>query len=137
MKLTDISSGVVLNLPNDLVWSDEFSWQSTVGEVAYSLTGALLYEVGDKQSGRFITLQAPDDTMAWVPRSTMLALKAWLQPATRKMKLSLEYPSDTREFIVMFRHNEEALTSSPVTTFASHDTTDWFKVSLKLMEVEL
>lgn len=137
MKLIDISTGDTLNLPSDLVWTDEFSWCPTAGEYAYSLTGALLYEVGDKQSGREITLVAPDDTMAWVSRATMLTLKSWLQPATRKMRLKLEYPTDTREFVVMFKHGADPISASPVTTFASHDPGDWFKVSLKLLEVPL
>jgi len=137
MKLIDTASLAEISLPNDLLWSDEFSWNSTSGEVAYSLTGALIYEVGNKQSGRYITLEAPDDEMAWIPRSALLTLRSWMQPALRTMRLKLEYPTDTREFVVMFRHGEDSIIASPVTKFASHADTDWFKVSIKLMEVEL
>lgn len=137
MKLIDLGTDEAVTLPNDLVWVDEFSWAPTTGAVAYSLTGALLYEVGDKKSGREITLQAPDESMAWVPRSTIAVLRSWLQPSTRKMKLKLEYPSDTREFVVMFLHTVEPLKATPVTSFASHESGDWFNITLKLLEVPL
>lgn len=137
MKLIDINTLEELDLPDDLIWKDEFSWANTVGEVSYSLTGALIYEVGERLSGRPITLSASDDSMGWVSRSTIATLRDWITPATRKMKLKLEYPSDTREFVVMFKHGEDAVTASPVKPFPGHENTDWFKVSIKLLEVEL
>lgn len=136
MKLVDITSGVVITLPNDLMWEDEFSWSPTTGEVNRSLTGALIIEVAEKQLGRSITLKPKSDDMAWVSRAVVAQLRGWLLPATRKMRLELEYPDDSRQFIVMFRHWDTPVEASPVKGFPGHNSGDLFNLAVQLMEVE-
>lgn len=136
MKLVDILTNAEIALPNSLLWTDEFSWNPSVSEVSYSLSGALLVDVATRQKGRPITLEPPSEEMAWVKRSTASLLKDWTSPADRKMRLVLEYPTDTRQFIVMFRHNEAALEASPVKGFPEHNADAWFSVTIRLIEVE-
>ena len=56
-----------IDLPKDLQWSDELTWNVVEQSVDYSLTGSLLIEEGAKQKGRYITL-AGLDNMAWITR---------------------------------------------------------------------
>ena len=137
MKLTNVLTSVVLALPNDLLWSDEFSWTPVTTNKSHSLSGALLIEQGVKQAGRPITLTALED-MAWVTRETAMILLSWaalagaVENAPRVFELEFEYVGDTRSFLVMI----ESIEAKPVKEFPSHLSSDWFNVSLKLIEVE-
>lgn len=138
MKLQDITSGAVtgeVSLPNGLLWKDEFGWTPVASSVSYSLTGALIMEAGVRQKGRPITLEPPDESMAWVTREAVAQLRSWAGTADRKMKLVLEYPDDSREFTVMFRHYDGAIEANPVKGFPQHGAGDWFHLTIRLIEV--
>jgi hypothetical protein len=62
-----------IQLPRGLVWSDELNWVAREAATEYSLTGALLIDVGVRLAGRPITLEAADDA-GWMPRATVRAL---------------------------------------------------------------
>jgi len=56
-----LSDGVVsVNLPDLLMWVDEWVWTPAVVSRSYSITGAEIIESGDRQSGRPITLDTLD-----------------------------------------------------------------------------
>jgi len=135
MKLIDVLTATEVALPNGLLWEDEFTWAPSVASVGYSLTGALIVQVGEKAKGRNITLKAGSEEEGWVLRSTVELLNSWLLPAGRKMTLVLEYPTDVRTFTVMFRHADGAMESAPVKKFPCHDDSDWFNITLRLLEV--
>lgn len=135
MRLIDLSTNQELLLPNDLLWSDEFSWGPVVSTLSYTLTGSLVIEQGKKQAGRAITLQADQD-MAWVSRATLNQLYAWAALVDRRFALVLEYPNDNRRLTVAFNHGQgDPVQASPVKGFPSHSAGDWFKVTLKFLEV--
>lgn len=134
MRLVDQVTLQELVLPNDLLWTDELSWTPVVATNTYTLTGALIIEQGMRQAGRPITLQADPD-MAWVRRSMVESLRAASSIAGRRFKLILEYPTDVRQFIVVFRHDSDPISASPVKGFPEHRADDWFRVSLKFLEV--
>lgn len=124
-----------IDLPNDLIWKDEFTWVPAVQTRTYSLTGALIIETALKQAGRPISLEAATD-MGWVPRSTVVALRAWAALQNILFKLVLEYPDDTRMFNVMFdQEGQNAIAAEPVKGFPGHSPEDWFTIKLKLIEV--
>lgn len=135
MKLVDVSTLDIIALPNDLLWEDEMKWTPSVGKIDYTLTGALIVQTASKQAGRPITLRGADESMAWVSRTVVEELRAWTTPADRRMKLMLEYPNDTRQFNVVFRHHEGALEADPVVGFPNPNNEEWFRVKIKLMEV--
>lgn len=136
MKLTNITSGVILTLPNDLLWADEFSWSPVVSSNSFSLSGALIIEQGVKAAGRPISLKSAQSDMGWVLRSTGLVLQAWAALPSRVFKLKFEYPTDVREFDVVFDTSGAPLELSPVKEFPAHTATDWFVVeSLKFIGV--
>lgn len=62
-------------LSDDLEWTDRLSWSPIEQTTEYSVTGALLMQESEKQSGRPITLQGSDD-MAWLTRTTLDLLQA-------------------------------------------------------------
>ena len=65
MQLKNLATGVVLLLPDDLLWSDEHAWTPATASVSYLITGALLVQSALRQAGRPMTLTGAQD-MAWV-----------------------------------------------------------------------
>lgn len=124
----------VLDLPNDLLWVDEFSWSPVVQHKQYSLTGAMIVESAAKQTGRPITLEPPQD-MAWVGRNTATTLWEWAALPGEMFTLKLEYASDTRQFTVIFDQENTPVEASPVKGFPQHASEDFFIVKLRLTEV--
>lgn len=132
--LTNGLDGNVI-LPDDLLWEDELKWVPSVSKPQYSLTGALVIETATKLAGRPISLTYPEEGMAWITREKVEALRALATPANRVLRLVLEYANDTRTFKVMFRHNETPIESEVVKGFPDHDSTAWYRVKIKLVEI--
>ncbi|WP_368199089.1 hypothetical protein [Aeromonas sp. R7-4] len=72
-----------LQLPDDLIWRDEFDWAPVEQVVTPTLSGALLVEETAKPEGRPITL------VGHCPRATVLALKALEAPVAQLLTLTL------------------------------------------------
>ena len=77
-----------LTLPDDLLWTDEFTWQPVEQRTEYSITGALILEAAAKQSGRAITL-AGDDFSGWISRADLLTLRTWAALPAQEFTLVL------------------------------------------------
>jgi hypothetical protein len=135
MKLIDSVGGVTINLPNDMLWTDEMKWSALTAVNTYTVTGALIIQQALRLSGRPITLSYPDSEMAWVTRTTVQALLALAAIPARKFSLVLEYPADTRSFVVMFKQDGIPIEAEPVKGFQSHDPEDPFRVKINLIEV--
>ena len=135
MQLKNLSTEVVLALPDDLLWSDEHSWSPAVASVSYLITGAMLVQSATRQAGRPITLTGAVD-MAWVARSCVVTLYEWagvqLGESTGRFELTL---MDTRVFTVAFRHAEVPIAAEPVTGFAARSESDFYRLTLKLMQI--
>jgi len=141
MLLTNLTDGVSLALPDDLLWSDEHSWSPAVASVSYLITGALLVQSAVRQGGRPITLVGAAD-MAWVTRATVEQLHAWasvplgasipLGASDGRFTLTL---ADARAFTVAFRHAEVAIESEPVKGIPARLATDFYRITLRLMQV--
>ena len=61
-------------IPRGMVWIDEHSWTPVEKSLEYSISGALLVDVGVKQAGRSITLQG-EQSAGWIRRSS--AVRPW------------------------------------------------------------
>ena len=131
MQLKNIQSNEVLDLPDDLSWTDEHQWSSVSTTSSYLLTGALLIETAFKQAGRPITLQAPED-MAWISRAGLDQLYAWANIPELTMQLVL---SDGRAFTVMFRHADGAIESSSVLGFRGLQADSLWRIQLRFLAV--
>ena len=135
MQFRNLFSGATLALPDDLLWSDEHGWSPVVSSVSYLITGALLVQSATRQAGRYITLVGAAD-MAWVTRSVVNVLRDWaalpLDSVTGRFELTL---MDGRVFTVAFRHADGALEAEPVTGFPARSDFDFYRITLKLMQI--
>ena len=135
MQFKNLFSGATLALPDDLLWSDEHTWSPVVSSVSYLITGALLVQSATRQAGRYITLVGAAD-MAWVARSVVSVLRDWaalpLDAVNGRFELTL---TDGRIFTVAFRHADGAMEAEPVTGFPARNDNDFYRITLKLMQI--
>jgi hypothetical protein len=128
-----------VDLPKDLQWVDELTWNTVEQSVEYSLTGTLLIEEGVKQKGRFITLEGKDD-MAWITRSVGTTLLSMANSPGLVMTLkfvdSANPANVLHTFNTMFRHFEKpAVDIRRILQWDQFETGAWYIVnSIKLME---
>ncbi|CAN5753670.1 hypothetical protein BH11PSE12_BH11PSE12_08260 [soil metagenome] len=133
MQLTNITTGQTLTLSHDLLWTDEYHWSPQVATVNYSLSGALLIETATRQAGRPISLQAPDDAMAWHPRTTVDTLYAWASVPGQQLHLIFD---DGRSFQVLFGWADGAVIESrPVAGFPSYTADEDMHLSIKFITI--
>lgn len=135
MRLVNLATSASVVLPHDLLWSDEFSWSPVVTNISYTLPGSLVVESSKKLSGRPITLQSQLDDMGWVKRSDVLTLLNWAAIENQQFRLDLEYSTDSRQFTVIFDQSNSPILANPVKGFPSHASDDWFRLTLKFIEV--
>jgi hypothetical protein len=132
MTITLSNGTTTVTLPADLEWVDEYDWLPVEQSADYSVTGALIIDVGARQSGRPITLSGNDST-AWLTRSQVDALRVWAAIAGQALTLTL---ADARVFAVAFRHQDApALEAAPVAFTAPMQSGDWYVITLKFMEL--
>lgn len=118
-------------LPDDIEWTDEFAFSPVTQIVTPTLTGALIVEEAARTAGRPITLVSNE--AAWLTRAAVKALQAKADVAGETYTLAW---SDGRTFDVMFRRaNGQPLDAKPVLRVADLDDTDYYTVTLRLMEV--
>lgn len=130
MAITLDTGAAVLDLPDDLVWKDEFAWKAVVQQNTYSLTGALLSESGAKQAGRPLTLVGGDDA-AWCDRDTLLALRAAADVPGNEMTLTLLGEAHA----VIFDHEGGAIDAKPVQDYSDPDGADVYVITLRFLKV--
>lgn len=128
-----ISDGTAtLTLPGDLLWTDENSWHPVEQATERTITGALIVSVAARAKGRPITLAPEDDGSAWMTRSTLEALRNLAAAPGKVMTLTLRGVS----YSVMFRHHDgAAVDASPVVHFSDVEPGDYYRATLRLMEV--
>ena len=98
-------------LPAGMVWEDEFGWDKVQRAASYSVTGALILDVGTKQAGRPITLTGQADA-GWVKRARLRALLqlAETEPAAvHELRLA-----DGRRYTVTFAPDGAPIVATPI-----------------------
>lgn len=119
-----------VSLPADMTWVDEFNWSPVQRASEYSLAGALIVDVAERQAGRPITLAGADNA-GWVSRSVLQALYALAaDPDVASRALTLD---DARAFTVAF--DDDPIEAVPVIDYSNPGSGDWYVVTLKLIEV--
>lgn len=130
-----------IELPDDLLWSDETSSWKVGQTVATTLTGARIIQEGSLQAGRPITLESQQfgsDYVAVVSRAVVDALLAKEAVAgAGPMTLSLPtFEGDPRTFQVLWRRTDgQAIESRPISFKAPIAPSDLFFITLRLMQV--
>ncbi|MGY6217827.1 hypothetical protein ACW73L_21920 [Methylolobus aquaticus] len=133
MNLTNLATGSVVTLPDDLLWADEHAWTPVVASNSYLLTGALLVQSAVRQAGRPITLVGPVD-MAWVTRSVVDTLYDWAASPLGETsgRFELAMPDD-RSFAVAFHHAATAIEAEPVLGFPARSEADFYRLTLRFL----
>lgn len=132
MSITLAYSGTTLDLDPDLFWSDENDWYPVEQTVQRTVTGALIVSTSARTAGRPVTLQPQDDASAWMPRATLDTLRSWAAVPGRQMTLTLRGVART----VIFRHQDgAAVEASPLVHYSDVDSSDWYRITLRFMEV--
>ena len=134
MRLIRKATNETVQLEDGFLWSDEFSWKPIEQNQEYAVNGTLIIQEGKKKSGRPITL-SPSDSQGWIKRSSLSILKDWSALQAEQFTLVFEYPHDTRQFNVIFNHAEGAIDAEPVKGFPTVSEDDFYKVTLKFIEV--
>lgn len=119
-----------VQIPEDVWWTDEFAWRAVEQSSTRSLTGARIVQLGTKTKGRPITLTS-NERGGWVPRSTVLALRALADAPGITYTLTL---ADGRAFQVQFDH-ERDFQATPVRPAADMTGASSYRVTIPLIEV--
>ena len=132
--ITLTNAGSVLELPEDLYWSDELTWSEVAQQTERGIFGTLIVDAMARSGGRPITLQGEGNS-AWIMRSTLKTLKAWAN--VPGLLMTLDVRGET--FTVAFDHGDaeesRALAMSAVIEFADMQDGDYY-CSLVLRFIE-
>lgn len=132
MSITLSVGSTTVELHPDLYWSDEANWHPVEQTAQRTLTGALVVSTASRVGGRPITLEPEDDSSAWMPRSVVQQLRNWAASPGQILTLTLR--GQTRD--VIFRHHDgPGVEATPVVHFSDVADTDFYRVTLRLMEL--
>lgn len=129
--LTRQDNGESIQLPQDMQWTDEFSW-SAVAQAApqRTLAGSQIIQQGIKRSGRPITLAGD---WVWLDLSLIRQLRDWTDIPALTMQLQ-HY--DGRSYNVAFRLHEQGLANvSPVRYATPEYHNDRYTAEICLMTI--
>jgi len=125
-------ASTTLNLHPDLVWGDENNWFPVEQSIQRTITGALIVSSASRIAGRPITLAPVDDSSAWMPQATVEALRNFAVVPGRVMQLNIRGTSRD----VIFRHHDgAAIEATPIINYNDLNSADWYKVTIRLMEI--
>lgn len=132
MKNSITYNTTVIQLPDDLSWTDEHAWQSVEQQVTRTLSGGLIIESHVRIGGRPITLAPPGDDSAWIKLQDLQAINLIANIPDAQMQLKF----GDSQFTVIFRHHDgEVISAKPVVFFSDAVGTDFYLVTIKLMAV--
>lgn len=134
-KLTNITTGAIIELDDELYPSDEHEWSSLVSSTKYALDGTMIVEQSIRKAGKPYTMQAPSD-MGFLTRSTVNALKAERDKLGATFWLDYRADGQVKRVKVIFdTTGDDAVTAKPVKEFISPSLDDLFIVTLKFLEI--
>lgn len=119
-----------IELPQDLLWSDEFDWSRLAQSAPkYTVGGAVVIQQGVKLAGRPITLTGE---WVWLKRGDYQQLQDWSAVPALQMTLT-RY--DGRVFSVIFSNHDKAIDCQPVVYRTPEKADDPYTGSIYLMTV--
>lgn len=134
MAISLTNGGTTLQLPDDLIWSDELTWSAVSQSKERGIWGTLIIDAMARNGGRPITLQGDGDS-AWITLGTLRALKAWA--AVPGLRMSLDLRGDV--FEVVFDHGDaeetRAMAMTAVVDYSDKEDDDYY-CSLALRFIE-
>lgn len=135
MKLIRKATSETVPLEDGFLWSDEFAWKPIEQNQEYAVDGTLIVQEGKKKSGRPITLLSKTDKQGWIKRAALSKLQDWSALQNEQFTLVFEYPHDTRQFNVIFNHQDGAIEAEPVRGVPTVSEGDYYRATFKFLEV--
>lgn len=129
--LTDGTISVTIS--DDLTWTDEYKWLPVNQTGQRTITGAMVVSSTALIGGRPITLE-PDEQGPWHSRAQTDALRNLAAAPGKELTLTLR----GQNYNVIFRHQDTggvAMDAVPIIPFNAPIDTDYYKVTLRLMEL--
>lgn len=129
-----ISDGsTTIDLPSDLIWSDEFDTTQVAQSLQRTLSGALVRFESQKHEGRKITLNSDIDS-GWTDRATVKLLRAMFEIADQALELS--FHGETYDVIVD-RSSGSGLRAVPVIDCSDASDDSKYSVSIDLLTYDV
>ena len=134
MTITLTKDGTALELPEDLIWTDELTWSAVAQSKERGIWGTLIVDAMARNGGQPITLVGDGDS-AWITRGVLLTLNAWARIPGQRFTLELL----GQTFTVIFDHGTDeetrAMAMSAVVEYSDPEETDYY-CSLTLRFIE-
>lgn len=127
---TLIYGATTIELPDDMTWTDEFTWRAVEQATSYGVTGALFVQATRKLAGRTITL-AGDMQSGWLRRDALELLMAAAELAGQQFELTLRGVPRT----VMFDQMRGAVEATAVYDYALPEAGDFYVATVRFIEV--
>jgi hypothetical protein len=133
LTYTHNNQTVVITLPGDLNWEDEFKWSPVTQSREYAISGSMIVQEWVKQVGRPITLKGGDDR-SWITKPDVIKLQTLASLPGKEVALLL---GDGRAFTVILDHSGgNAFESAQVFNVFPHTNDDFFVIQqLKMVTV--
>ena len=116
-------------LPSELVWVDEFNWQTIEQNISRSLGGRLFVQQRSKINGQPILLAGYEQD-EWIDRTTLEQLNAL---AAQGSVMALLINRDSYQ--VMFDYPANPLQAVPVIEYSVPDAEDFYTITIRLVTV--
>lgn len=124
------NDATVLDLPDDLIWTDEFDWSPVVANERFSIGGAPITDYGLKLSGQPMTLTG-DVSYGWSLRSTVETLEVWKR--IPNLVLTLNYRSVDHQ--VRFDNvGGRAVEAKPLVDYDVYLPGDFYVLTLRFLK---
>jgi hypothetical protein len=132
MSITLAVGATSVTLHEDLYWADEYAWQPVEQATERTIGGALIVQSALRTGGRPITLQPDSDNAAWLTRAVVEQLRNWAATPGQQMTLTIR---GTPRTVIWRHHDAPALDATPVVHYSDAADGDYYRVTLRLMEV--
>lgn len=118
-----------ITLPTELVWVDEFDWQSIEQNISRSLGGRVFVQQRTKINGQPILL-AGYEQAEWIDRATLEQLTTL---AAQGSAMTLLINSDSYQ--VRFDYPANPIQATPVIDYSDPAADDFYTITIQLVTV--
>ena len=135
-KLTNIDTGLIIYLSNNLFPIDEHNYSKIASNITYTLNGGMVIQQNEKKSGQPYTLKSTTNT-GWLSLDTVNKLK--LERDKLAAIFWLDYLGNggiERVKVIFDTSKENPIDAVPVEDSVSPELDDNYMVTLKFIEIE-
>jgi len=133
ITLTDIADGTInVELPDDLMFANEFSSPSVRQTTTRTIGGKLVYSRGQMYKGRKLQFNGGDGQDAWIARADLLKLRAMVDRVTGVYMLQF----DATNYKCIFDYENDPLIATPVLDCSNPDDSAFYHLEINLLTVE-